>query len=220
MFHGALTTSVVCVLLIPALVRAEEPQPPEPTPDTPKGAIKLLCHRLAAGDADKALELCPADTSDDDKALVKSAAECFAAWEKLRKDAMAKFEANEAIDDNFTLYAPKPPMDRYVDAAKETPDADDANKVELRVSTITPPIVIVKQGDTWRVTPVDLLKAYSWNRDDPADCFRTFTDMAKQLSQDLADGKFETARDLQRESSRRGSEYRRAINDKRRKGGL
>ncbi len=193
---------------------------PEPTADTAKGAVKLFCHRLLAGEADKALELCPADTSDEDKALVKAAIECYAAYEELRKNTITKFEANEAIPDNFTLYGPKPPTDSYVDSAKETADADDANRVELKMSTYYPPIVAVRQGDAWRVVPRELFRSSSPNRDDPGDYFKTFIDHAKQLAQDLADGKFQSAREVQNENNRRRSDYMRQQSERRRKGGL
>src|SRR5690349_10509583 len=81
--------------------RADDP-PPEPTPDTAKGAIKLFCHRLAAGDVDKALELCPADTSEDDKTLLKDAVECYKAYDELRKAAGDKFGADAVAQDKYS----------------------------------------------------------------------------------------------------------------------
>jgi hypothetical protein len=199
--------------------RADDP-PPEPTPDTARGAIKLFCHRLAAGDVDKALELCPADTSDDDKTLLKDAVECYKAYDDLRKAAGDKFGADAVAQDKYSLIGPRPPTDAYIDQAKETVSSDDPNKVELRVSTATPPLVAVKDGDTWRVLPAELLRASSWNRGDPADCFHTFADHARQATKDVADGKYEKLQDLTREMSRRRSEYSRAQSEKRRKAGL
>src|SRR5438067_1068860 len=98
---------VIVLIAIFTLAARADDSPPEPTPDTAKGAIKLFCHRLAAGDVDKAIALCPVDTSDDDKALIKYAVECYAAYEQLKKAALDKF-GPEQVDEKFNLYGPRP----------------------------------------------------------------------------------------------------------------
>jgi hypothetical protein len=209
----------VCIAVFGLAARADD-APPEPTPDTAKGAVKLMCHRLAGGDLDGAIALCPADTSDDDKALMKAAVECYKAYDDLRKAAGDKFGADAVAEDKYGLSGPRPPTDQYIDHAKESPSSDDPNKVELRMTSTMPPVSAVRQGDAWRVPPAELLRASSWNRGDPAECFHTFADYARQAARDVADGKFDSAKELAREMSRRRSDYSRAQSEKRRKGGL
>jgi hypothetical protein len=161
-------------------------------PSTPKGALKALAKALDAGDRAAVLELLAAN-SEQERRVAAATADLAEATVGLRRVATRAFGEKASR-----------PLGVDPGATPEALARIDAATVDLKGDRATlrtpqqegPPIVLARQGNTWRVPVSELSKDV-----EAADVERNLKDVAEQtrlmreLTAEVAAGKYKTAAD-------------------------
>ena len=173
-------------------------------PDTPKHALLLLVRSIQAGDADKALECChfPEDANDarGERDLVRAAAECCGAFQKLHERVVRKWQADlNANPHRQLMLGPVMPWEGEVELATETIDED---KAEVHYAKTQMGVNLVKQADRWTVQPDAYLRRFSSDPADPINGFSEYAKIAAEISAAITDGKISNLADEQQQLRR------------------